>query len=56
MRWTPSPILGVNVPESQCHWSVEQAGASAIQITTVNLDLAKNVCLIGMEACGGGAL
>lgn len=34
---------GIDVPEWQCHQPLEPEGASAMQITTVGLDLAKNV-------------
>jgi transposase len=43
MGWTPPPDNGINVPEWLCRQPLESEGASAMQITTVGIDLAKNV-------------
>jgi transposase len=43
MGWTPPPDDGIGVPEWKCHRPLEPEGASTMQITTVGLDLAKNV-------------
>ena len=43
MGWTPPPDNGINVPKWKCHQPLEPEGASAMQITTVGIDLAKNV-------------
>ena len=43
MGWTPPPDNGINVPEWKCHKPLESDGASAMRITTVGIDLAKNV-------------
>jgi hypothetical protein len=43
MGWTPPPDDGIDVPEWKCHLALEPEGASTMQITTVGLDLAKNV-------------
>jgi hypothetical protein len=39
----PPPDDGINVPEWKCQQPLEPEGASIMQITTVGLDLAKNV-------------
>jgi transposase len=43
MGWTPPPDDGINVPEWKCQQPLEPEGAFTMQITTVGLDLAKNV-------------
>jgi hypothetical protein len=43
MGWTPPPDSGIYVPEWKCHQPLKPEGASTMQITTVGLDLAKNV-------------
>ena len=43
MGWTPPPVNGIDVPEWKCHRPLEQEGASAMKITTVGVDLAKNI-------------
>ena len=43
MGWTPPPDSGINVPEWKCHRPLKPEGASTMQITTVGIDLAKNV-------------
>lgn len=43
MGWTPPPDNGINVPEWQCRQPLESEEACAMQITTVGIDLAKNV-------------
>jgi hypothetical protein len=41
--WTPPPDDGIDVPERKCHQPLKPEGASTMQITTVCLDLGKNV-------------
>jgi len=43
MGWTPPPDDGIDVPQWKCQQPLEPEGASTMQITTVGLDLAKNV-------------
>jgi transposase len=43
MGWTPPPANGIDVPEWECHRPVDPEGASTMKITTVGIDLAKNV-------------
>src|SRR5215210_5883105 len=43
MGWTPPPDDGIDVPEWKCHRPLEPEGASTMQLTTIGLDLAKNV-------------
>ena len=57
MGWTPPPVNGIDVPEWKCHRPLEQEGASDMQITTVGLDLAKNVFQVhGADARGRAVL
>src|SRR5512147_1796646 len=43
MGWTPPSDSGIDVPEWKCHRPLESKGASTMQITTIGIDLAKNV-------------
>src|SRR5471032_1204142 len=43
MGWTPPPTDGIDVPEWKCQPPLDAEGASTMQITTIGIDLAKNV-------------
>src|ERR1700687_709345 len=43
MGWTPPPLNGIDVPKWKCWLPLKRMGASAMKITTVGIDLAKNV-------------
>jgi transposase len=43
MGWMPPPDNGIDVPEWKCHQPLKPEGASTMKITTIGLDLAKNV-------------
>ncbi len=55
MGWTPPPDDGIDVSERKCHRPLELEGASTTQITTVGLDLVKNVFQVhGVNRHGKG--
>src|SRR5450755_1409393 len=43
MGWTPPPADGIDVPEWKCQPPLDAEGASTMKITTIGIDLAKNV-------------
>ena len=44
---------GIDVPKWRCHQPLKPRGASTIKITTVGIDLAKNVFQVhGVDECG----
>lgn len=43
MGWTPPPDDGIDVPKWKCHPPLQPEGASTMEITTIGIDLAKNV-------------
>jgi transposase len=43
MEWTPLLFSGIDVPKWKCQATTQPAGASKMNITTVGIDLAKNV-------------
>ena len=57
MGWTPPSDSGIDVPEWRCHRPLKPKGASTMQITTVGIDLAKNVFQVhGMDERGKAVL
>lgn len=43
MGWTPPTRTGIDVPKWKCQQALELKGASTMKISTVGIDLAKNV-------------
>ena len=57
MGWTLPPLTGIYVPKWKCLSPLKREGASTMKVTTIGLDLAKNVFQVhGSDAHGVAVL